>query len=142
MIFFWGDRKAGGILIENQIRNQKWRVAVIGIGLNINQTHFGAISEKVISLTQITDKKFDLIALAKTLCIFLEKRYRQLLSGDSPGILNDYTTAMYRLNEEVAFRLPGDIFSAKVNGVSPSGLLMTSHPLHSQLSWGAAEWIV
>ena len=37
---FWGDRKAGGILIENIIQGNTWKYAVIGIGININQIEF------------------------------------------------------------------------------------------------------
>lgn len=139
---FWGDRKAGGILIENQVRNQKWRIAIIGIGININQTDFGPFSEKAVSLSGITGKKFDIIILAKTLCTFLEKRYRQLLSGDSNDILKDYMAAMYKLNEEVCFRINGAEFRAKIEGVSPEGALLTSHPVHSRLSWGSVEWLI
>lgn len=139
---FWGDRKAGGILIENQVRNQKWRIAVIGIGVNINQTDFGPLSEKAVSLANITDKKFDIITLAKALCVFLEKRYRQLLSGNSNDILEDYTAAMYKLNEEVHFRMAGSGFRAKVEGVTPQGKLITGHPVHSRLTWGTVEWLL
>lgn len=139
---YWGDRKAGGILIENQVRNQKWRIAVIGIGININQTDFGPFSEKAVSLSDITGKKFDVILLAKALCTFLEKRYRQLLSGANHDILKDYTAAMYKLNEEVYFRMKGAEFRAKIEGVSPEGLLLTGHPVHSRLPWGSVEWII
>ncbi len=139
---FWGDRKAGGILIENQIRNQKWRVAVIGIGLNINQTDFGAISEKVISLTKITGKKYNILELAKELCNLLEERYRQLLSGNGNDILNEYISVMYKLNEEVNFKIGETDFRAIIEGVTPAGILKTNHPEFGQLSWGRAEWIV
>jgi len=129
-------------LIENQIRNQKWRVAVIGIGININQTHFGTISEKVISLTEIAGKKFDVIVLAKSLCKFLETRYLQLLSGKNHDILNDYISVMYKLNEEVNFRSAIIDFRAKIEGVYATGVLKTNHPEYGRLPWGAAEWVV
>jgi BirA family biotin operon repressor/biotin-[acetyl-CoA-carboxylase] ligase len=35
---YWRDRKAGGILIENMIKGNSWDKAIIGIGININQT--------------------------------------------------------------------------------------------------------
>ena len=42
---YWQDRKAGGILIENivsthQLIINNWEWAIIGIGININQTSF------------------------------------------------------------------------------------------------------
>ncbi|HXL72345.1 MAG TPA: biotin--[acetyl-CoA-carboxylase] ligase, partial [bacterium] len=39
---YWGDRKAGGILIENNFRGDRWAFAIAGIGININQTEFPA----------------------------------------------------------------------------------------------------
>jgi BirA family biotin operon repressor/biotin-[acetyl-CoA-carboxylase] ligase len=37
---YWRDRKAGGILIENVWQGGVWKFAVVGIGININQTRF------------------------------------------------------------------------------------------------------
>src|SRR5687767_15677062 len=34
---YWNDRKAGGILIENNFRGDAWCWSVAGIGININQ---------------------------------------------------------------------------------------------------------
>ena len=36
------DKKAGGVLIENVIRGQKWSYAIIGFGLNVRQRAFPA----------------------------------------------------------------------------------------------------
>src|SRR5690606_25093723 len=35
-----GDRKIGGMLIENILQGPRWKSAIIGIGLNVNQTVF------------------------------------------------------------------------------------------------------
>lgn len=75
---YWRDRKAGGILIENVIKAQRWTHAVVGIGININQTVFSPELPNPVSLKQITGKTFDPLCLSKELCDFLEKRYRQL----------------------------------------------------------------
>jgi len=64
------DRKAGGILIENIVSSQQsatgsWRWAIVGIGININQTNFPTSLINPISLRQITGQHFDIIDLAK-----------------------------------------------------------------------------
>ena len=64
---YWGDRKAGGILIENLIRGQAWTWTVVGIGININQEEFLQVGANPISLKQITQKNFDLNKLQKEL---------------------------------------------------------------------------
>ena len=37
---YFNDRKAGGILIENTYQGTNWTWAIVGIGININQTAF------------------------------------------------------------------------------------------------------
>ena len=64
---YWRDRKAGGILIENIVRGIDWNWTVIGIGLNINQTHFSNEAGSPVSLKQITGKHWDIKAMQKKL---------------------------------------------------------------------------
>ena len=61
---YFSDRKAGGILIENLVRGPEWTWAVIGIGMNINQTEFSpealnSVSSNPISLQEITNQSWD-----------------------------------------------------------------------------------
>ena len=61
---YFSDRKAGGILIENLVRGKEWTWAVIGIGMNINQTAFSSaavnsVSSNPISLQEITNQSWD-----------------------------------------------------------------------------------
>jgi len=69
---YWGDRKAGGILIENLVRGQVWTWSVIGIGININQMDFRHETAQPISLKQITQQNFDLSILQKELSLRLK----------------------------------------------------------------------
>ena len=136
---YWNDRKAGGILIENVLRNKKWLYAIIGTGVNINQVNFNGYNAT--SLSAITGKKFDLIVLAKELCGFVEKRYEQLRAGYSDAILNDYKNAMFRINQMVSFKKDDIIFTAQVKGITTDGLLVVSTDVEQYLSWGSVEWI-
>lgn len=136
---YWRDRKAVGILIENVIRDKKWMFAVIGVGVNVNQTEFGAFN--ITSLSAITGKKYDIIALAKELCGFIENRYEQLQS--SPGtILSDYRNAMYKRNEIVRFKKEDSIFEAAVLGVTDNGSLLVKTDQEMLFSWGEVEWVI
>ncbi len=69
---YWGDRKAGGILIENLVRGQVWTWAVVGIGININQEIFTQENANPVSLKQITQENFDLNKLQKELSLSLK----------------------------------------------------------------------
>ncbi len=64
---YWGDRKAGGILIENVVRGQAWTWSVVGIGINIHQMDFSNEAGNPISLKQITQENFELNILQKEL---------------------------------------------------------------------------
>ena len=57
---YFRDRKAGGILIENLVRGKEWTWAVIGIGMNINQSSFSSAAMNPISLQEITKQSWDL----------------------------------------------------------------------------------
>jgi BirA family biotin operon repressor/biotin-[acetyl-CoA-carboxylase] ligase len=64
---YWRDRKAGGILIENQLKGTEWTWAVIGIGININQTVFSSEAPNPVSLKQITGRDWDILVLQEAL---------------------------------------------------------------------------
>lgn len=136
---YWRDRKAGGILIENVIRDKRWLYAVIGVGLNANQTNFGGFNAT--SLSAITGEKYDIILLAKELLVFLENRYETLKSSPQ-NILNDYCNALYKLNELVAFKKENEIFDARICGVNSNGSLVVQTDKEIRLSWGSVEWIM
>jgi BirA family biotin operon repressor/biotin-[acetyl-CoA-carboxylase] ligase len=139
---YWGDRKAGGILIESVIRAEQWLYAVLGIGLNINQTGFGN-NLQATSLRLITGRHFEVTTLARELCLFLEERYDMLKAGHEALILQDYCRVMYRLNEQVQFKKPGLIFEGVVKGVTPAGLLIVeTNNKEQQWAWGEVEWVI
>ncbi len=64
---YWRDRKAGGILIENIVRGSEWTWAVVGIGININQTQFSTDAPNPVSLKQITGRDWDIRLLQEAL---------------------------------------------------------------------------
>jgi len=68
---YWGDRKAGGILIENVLRGEVWTWTVVGIGINIHQMDFSNEAGNPISLKQISQENFELNDLQKELSTHL-----------------------------------------------------------------------
>lgn len=89
---YFSDRKAGGILIENLVRGQEWTWAVIGIGMNINQTEFSpealnSVSSNPISLQEITNKSWDIKQMQRHLSEALTMAIQSwLLEGDEKTI--------------------------------------------------------
>jgi BirA family transcriptional regulator, biotin operon repressor / biotin---[acetyl-CoA-carboxylase] ligase len=156
---YWGDRKAGGILIENSFRGDRWAFAVAGIGVNINQTDFSALSDlrpeetarNPVSLRQITGQSYDAVQLARELGTCLDLRYRELEGGVSTnrssaggvsGLLAQYNDRLYRLGQEVRLRKDNAVFDTVITGVSPQGHLLTKDVLEREFYFGEVEWII
>ncbi len=56
---YYGDRKLGGILIENLLAGNQIGRSVVGIGINVNQTEFREDIPNPISLKRIAGEDFD-----------------------------------------------------------------------------------
>lgn len=117
-----GDKKAGGILIENTLRDDLIQSTVIGIGLNVNQTEFSE-AIRATSLKCITGKTSDLMQIVRRLCEFLEARYLQLKTGRRELLDTHYLHSLYRRNEWSTYKCGNEIFEGKIKDVSPEGLL-------------------
>ena len=137
---YWRDRKAAGILIENTIRGNQWQWAVVGIGMNINQTSFSPTLKNPVSLKQITGKSFDAVALAKELCTFLNLRFNQLKEGKGESQLEEYNQKLFRLNKTVTFRKADISIEATIKGVNEAGQLLVDNAPQESFSFGEVEW--
>jgi len=139
---YWRDRKAGGILIENMVKSDRWDKAIIGMGININQTTFDTIEGKPVSLKQITDKSFDPISLAKELCQHLEHRFLVLENKPFDQLLSAYNDQLYKKDELVPFKRNNILFQAKVNGVDKDGHLLIMHGVEERVRFGELTWLL
>jgi BirA family transcriptional regulator, biotin operon repressor / biotin---[acetyl-CoA-carboxylase] ligase len=139
---YWRDRKAGGILIENVVRGGIWEFAILGIGININQTSFDLSIPNPVSLKQITGKDFSAALLAKELCSHIEKRLIQLEREGFPALLTNYNDALYGRENIRKFKLANDIFEGKIKSVSAEGELVILQDVERRYRFGEIEWII
>jgi BirA family biotin operon repressor/biotin-[acetyl-CoA-carboxylase] ligase len=120
---YLGNRKMGGILIENSLSGSRLSYSIIGIGLNINQLNFN--HEKAISLRLATRQdEFDLEMLIGELCVSLEKYYLQLKNGHAARQKEQYLKILYRFGETHTFSKDGRQFPGMIIGIADSGQLM------------------
>jgi BirA family transcriptional regulator, biotin operon repressor / biotin---[acetyl-CoA-carboxylase] ligase len=138
---YWRDRKAAGILIENAWQGNEWKFAVVGIGINANQTNFEELGLKAVSLKQITGKNFEPIVLAKELCKILEEKF-QLLTLNPSSIIEQYKSHLYKLNEKVKLKKDNRVFEAEFEDVSNTGQMVVQHALQEKFDVGEVEWII
>lgn len=138
---YWNDRKAGGILIENRIAGPSWEYAVIGIGININQTHFDPALPNPVSLHQVTGETFDVRLLVPTLLACLDRRYASIPSTPWTTLLSEYNSSLYRHGNAARFRQGSRAFDALVKGVSEDGRLrLQAGGIVEEFSVGEIEW--
>ena len=144
---YWQDRKAGGILIESVVSIGKsgvgaWGWSIIGVGININQTSFQPEIKNPVSLKQITSKNFNTVELAKELCFVLDKWFAELIENGFKNIYSTYQLHLYKRNETVKLKKGNKIFEALIEGVSPTGTLITQHGIQQEFIFGEVEWVI
>ena len=138
---YWRDRKAGGILIENVIQGNDWVAAIIGIGININQTTFGNMERQPVSLKQITGKNLSPIDIAKELCDEVEFQLNK--AGNlSPDLLTqEYNDALYKKNQTIKLRKNNVVFEALIKQVNQKGNLVVEQGFEREYVFGEIDWI-
>ena len=138
---YWNDRKAGGILIENVFQASEWKNAVVGVGLNINQTQFGELEKRAVSLRQITGKEYDPLVLAKELHARIMNEFNHLLK-DPGRVLDSYSRQLYKKNETVRLKKGTLVFDGIIRDVTNFGELIVAHPLEEKFAVGEVEWVL
>jgi len=145
---YWSDRKAVGILIENNIKGQNWQWAIAGMGINMNQTSFPAeMAIKAVSLRQITGKQYDIESSATELCRFLENRYQQFLL-DASGLILDYNTVLFAKNQMVTIQYQSSdmeqpqILDVIIEAVDAQGRLWISGAPVPYFQFGEIQWLL
>lgn len=116
--------KICGILIENFSRNHKIHSAIIGIGLNVNQTEFEHLP-KAGSLKSIGQKNFDLDQMLVEISEFIETTVYDGLSLPLSEIIKDYEAHLFRFLETSNFQFPnGAIKKGMISGIKDDGKLL------------------
>ncbi len=85
-----GNKKLGGILIENVIYKKQWKRSIIGIGLNVNQDNFVNLPQAV-SMKNLTGVEYDREKLIKLLIDEFKKQIRrnpQSIKKEFDSLLN------------------------------------------------------
>ncbi len=144
---YWCDRKAAGVLIENvvssgQIQTGNWQWAVVGVGVNVNQTEFDALLPNPVSLKQITGKQYDVITLAKELYYLMMKRFDELLGKNYSVLHASYLDHLYKKNKKVKLKKDNAVFETLIKSVNTQGQLVTHDAIERVFNVGEIEWLL
>ncbi|MFM2134806.1 MAG: hypothetical protein RL021_206 [Bacteroidota bacterium] len=121
---YCGNRKLGGILIENSIYDFQIRQSIIGIGVNVNQPSFPDELPNPVSFFQVTGKALQLDEVFASLSQCLERRYLQLKAFGEKGIREDYHRHLLRHGKWEWFQEGERRFEGMVMGVNRNGHLL------------------
>jgi BirA family biotin operon repressor/biotin-[acetyl-CoA-carboxylase] ligase len=116
------NKKVGGILVENSFKPNGTFNAVIGFGLNLNQTNFENLpnASSIITITGIE------LALEEMAILFVKTLKEQLMlqSENTTALWSTYNNLLYKRSKAVAFEdKSGKRFMAIVKKITTDGKL-------------------
>lgn len=122
---YFEDRKICGILIRHSIMGECIEWSVIGVGINVNQTHFLSNAPNPVSMRQITGKMYDLHMLEEEMARLLEKRLDAI--SDQYGreaLHSEFFGRLWRgdtMPHPFCDASTGQIFDACIESIAPHG---------------------
>lgn len=120
---YYNDNKIGGVLIENILSGQKWKHAIVGIGLNVNQTQFPLPVHNISSIKEILQQDYDKERLLQQLCKAIDVRYSELKKGAGKQ-LDEYLDNLFWFNETHVFSIGKEKQEGKIVGLDQAGRLL------------------
>ncbi|MCE7994256.1 MAG: biotin--[acetyl-CoA-carboxylase] ligase [Roseivirga sp.] len=118
-----GNRKTAGILIENVINRNRIEYAVIGIGLNVNQTAFA--TPRATSLRIESGVSFDTTDVFEQLMSSIEHYYLKLKSGRLKEVKSEYLQYLFGFRQKRNY-LAEFRFEGVIEDVTDTGFLVVS----------------
>ncbi len=121
-IFIRG-KKICGILIETQIHGNQISKAILGIGLNVNQSEFkGGVEATSVVLELENEITIEDIQLQ--LFGYLDFYFDHLMNQNYALLLRLYYDKLYKMNELSSFKKLNNVFQGVIKGIDSSGKLI------------------
>jgi len=117
-----GNKKIGGILIENSIKQGGEIFSVIGIGLNVNQKNFDGLP-KASSLAVAASRDFDKQEVMMAIVQKLQHNVAKLMHKDTQSLWETYLKRLYKIGVPMPFENSTTKFMGIIKGVTPTGQL-------------------
>lgn len=119
-----GGKKAGGILIENEMRDNKVDLSIVGIGINIDLKveDYAEIAQIATSLKKESGKDDLQIKIIRSLLEEFERLY--LLLPDGRKIYEVWRDRLVTLGEKVKAQMGNEVIEGTAEAVDESGALI------------------
>lgn len=143
---FIDDKKAGGILVETILpedeQNTGEKFAIIGMGINLNQTDFLELNDKATSLQLTTGKLYNAVTAAQQLGNFLVTAIDNYAANPNfDELLQRYNQHLYKAQQTVRLKKNNIAFDAFIKGVNHRGELQVTNCLWDSFNFGEVEWV-
>lgn len=129
--------KVGGILIENVVGASGWEYAVIGIGINVNQTN--ALPVRAVSMKSLTRSEFDLTELLRLLITCIEQGYLKFKKRNLAQVRADFIHHLFQYEEWSAYEAAEGQFQGKIVGLGEDGQLLVEKETSEIKQFGIKE---
>jgi len=121
---YWNNRKAVGMLIENDLRGKWVHRSIIGVGVNINQTRFLSDAPNPISLAQILGHEEDRSQVLDSIMQQFTHYYNMMEEEQYAALHDLYMQHLYRKGEPHTYSDANGTFVARIIDVEPTGHLI------------------
>jgi len=118
-----GNKKLGGVLIENSIKSNGEIYSVIGIGINVNQQNFDGLPKATSLFVAAGGKELDKEAVMIAILQKVKQHLSGLLNNNQQALWEAYHSKLYKKDIPMPFEKGGKQFMGIIQGVSANGSL-------------------
>jgi BirA family biotin operon repressor/biotin-[acetyl-CoA-carboxylase] ligase len=119
------DKKICGILIENSLSGNTIKTSYVGIGLNVNQSHFEDLPHAS-SILNILGRPVNRDLLLDKLVQQLQNIPDELQQMDLVSVLDEYKHKLFRYDQTSDFYLNNKIIQGQITNIETDGRLVVA----------------
>ena len=119
-----GNRKLAGILVELDYSGAFVEQAIVGIGLNVNQTEFPPMDRVPVSMKMLLGKDIPVEDVLRDVLFHFSHYYQEMRCGCKETVFAAYRELLFGLGEERHFVDAQGPFMATIEGTEPDGHLL------------------
>ena len=118
-----GKRKLAGILVELDYAGDMIESAIVGVGVNVNQTLFPVMDKIPVSLSLLTGQRYDVRAVLDVFLASFVSYYGMLEGGEVEKIVAEYKKHLLGYGTSMRYKDASSVFDAVISDVQGDGAL-------------------